>query len=154
MTVRSVPAEMTEPITRLRATQAIAELAYRMGHEVHQDRAAMLADDLAGFAEPPWSVDEFGRALRLIRMDPELAKEVTYDRTITARVFGAARERWAVRAGRPFDYDEACEACASERGLTFGELFDVARTADGDTVYLLRTSGAQSLDRRDRRDSA
>lgn len=148
--VPMLPRAMVEPIEREGARGGVAELAYRMGHELHADRARMLADDLAGYAEPPWSLAEWALALRAIRMDAALAKEVTFDRTITARVFALARERWAVRAGRPFTYAEACEACEGEAGFTFGELFTPCRSEDGEALFVLAEGGARRLDKRAR----
>lgn len=151
-TVRPVSPDMVTPIDMEYTERAVLELAYRIGHELHRDRAHLLAEDLSFHAEPEWSRTEFDRALRLIRMDAALGKEVTFDRTITPRIFALARERWAVRSGRVFQYDEACEACRERKGFTFSELFDPARDAEGNTVFVLRAEGALRLDKAASRD--
>ncbi len=154
-TTLSPQAEVLRSPTEPEVREAVAQLGFRMAHKVHPDRVRSFFADLTRHARPPWTKGELDYAVALIPNDALLAKEVSYQRTVTPAVFAMARERLEVRAGRPFTYREACDL-ASASGVPLHEAFEVAhpeeQTASGSgepmaqtPVWLLRMAVVDRL---------
>lgn len=101
----------------------IIRIGQTTGHVVDRDRQRLVAEALA---RADWTLAELQYAEAAILTDAELAKQVSYERTIGPGVFALARDKPAVRRGRLFTYREAM-AYAQEHGLPIGEAFEVVR---------------------------
>jgi hypothetical protein len=84
--------------------EAILRLSVLMGHVVARDRVLLVARALAEGGV--WTLGELRAAERLIVKDADLMATITYDRTITPRVFEQARKHREVIAGRLLLPDE------------------------------------------------
>lgn len=102
--------------------EAILKLGYLTGHEVAKDRAVAMAAEISKTGK--WTKAELEIATALIITDNDLARRISYERTVAVGVFAAAKERDEVMAGRLHGYQTALDY-AQDKNTPMTEMFEV-----------------------------
>jgi hypothetical protein len=125
---------LVKPPTLEEVSSTVMRLGYSFGHAVDKDRIELLADAIlhGPKGHPMWTTDEFGRAVALISIDADLAKEISYARTIAPGVFAMAKDRFEVKRGRPLRYAEG-KRLASEEQVALSKMLASIRVEGVET---------------------
>lgn len=115
------------------AGQAIIQLGFITGHEVHPQRAAAMTQHMVLHR---WTIAELDYAIALITSDAELMKQISYERTIGLGVFAMARERLEVKAGKLHTHKEALQV-AKNLGQPFGPGFKPVKVEGEDETFFM-----------------
>lgn len=115
----------SSPLVRLVSQQEVAEaltqLGFRFGHVLNAERTMAMCSTLQ---EIGWTAGEIREAVPAISSDPELARQVGFERTIGPAVFAMAKEHHRVKRGRLHTHADVRQMC-EDRGRPLHEIADV-----------------------------
>lgn len=105
----------------------VAELGFAFGHKLSPERAECLAECIEG-----WTVGQVERALTWIPRAPQLARQVSFERTIGPVLLAIAAEHPQILSGKLICYRRA-RKLSSIAGVPIPELFEAThvRRRDG-----------------------
>lgn len=115
---------------------ALAQLGFRFGHSLGEERVTAMHSVLT---DAGWTSGELAEAIGAISTDPELARQIGFDRTIGPAVFALAKSHARVMRGRLHDYAAIRQMC-DERRRPISEFADpvhVEQTDDAGEAYIV-----------------